>query len=389
MFRYDYTMNAPIIPQDERQRLDALNRYQILDTPRDQVFDDITHLAASVCNTQYAIIGFIDSHRHWIKSSFGIAINELPRDISFCTQALNTSNQLKVMETTTVGNNDCAPPLTIHSQPIRFYAGAKLITHDGYIIGTLCVFDPQSLKLTEQQIASLEALARQVMMALELNFEHSRLAQLLGEYEQQARELKVTQEEYRSLVDTAQDMIFRTDSKGYLTFTNDGTVHLLGYTKEELKGKHFTEFIKPEFRENVQSLYDLQLRKKKENTYFEVPVVTKKGDLLWFGQNVQTIFVGDTVVGFQAVARNITERKQWEELREKLILELEEAVYNAKTLSGLLPICSSCKKIRDDQGYWKQVEGYIMEHSEATFTHGMCPECMKTMYPEYMSKQST
>lgn len=81
-------------------------------------------------------------------------------------------------------------------------------------------------------------------------------------------------------------------------------------------------------------------------------------------------------------------RKQAEAEREKLISELQESLAKVKALSGLLPICTSCKKIRDDKGYWNQVESYISEHSDAEFTHGMCPDCMKKFYPElYGDKQ--
>ena len=80
--------------------------------------------------------------------------------------------------------------------------------------------------------------------------------------------------------------------------------------------------------------------------------------------------------------KNIFKRKQVEKERENLIAELQDAVAKIKTLSGLLPICSNCKKIRDDKGYWKQIEFYIREHSEAEFTHSMCPECAKNFYPE-------
>jgi DNA-binding NtrC family response regulator len=78
----------------------------------------------------------------------------------------------------------------------------------------------------------------------------------------------------------------------------------------------------------------------------------------------------------------LMERKRAEEARKHLIAELENALAKVKTLSGLLPICVGCKKIRDDKGYWGQVEIYIQEHSEAQFTHSMCPECMKKYYPE-------
>jgi tetratricopeptide (TPR) repeat protein len=82
-----------------------------------------------------------------------------------------------------------------------------------------------------------------------------------------------------------------------------------------------------------------------------------------------------------ALEQEIGERKRSEEQREKLIAELKEALSQVKTLSGLLPICASCKKIRDDRGYWHQVEVYLHHHSNADFTHGICPDCQKKLYP--------
>lgn len=74
--------------------------------------------------------------------------------------------------------------------------------------------------------------------------------------------------------------------------------------------------------------------------------------------------------------------------KEKLIAELQEAMAQIKTLSGMLPICASCKKIRNDKGYWERIESYIVKHSEAEFTHGICPDCMKKLYPEYSGNKS-
>lgn len=80
------------------------------------------------------------------------------------------------------------------------------------------------------------------------------------------------------------------------------------------------------------------------------------------------------------------ERKHAQQEKEELIRELQSALLKIKTLSGLLPICSSCKKIRDDKGYWHQVEVYIKKHSEADFSHGLCPECARKLYPDYFSE---
>jgi len=84
------------------------------------------------------------------------------------------------------------------------------------------------------------------------------------------------------------------------------------------------------------------------------------------------------------VSRDMTTWKLAEAAREKLISELETALAKVKKLSGMLPICSSCKKIRDDKGYWNQIEEYIRAHSEADFSHGICPECARKLYPEVM-----
>ena len=88
------------------------------------------------------------------------------------------------------------------------------------------------------------------------------------------------------------------------------------------------------------------------------------------------------------VFRDITKRKQLEEERENLIIELQDALLQVKTLSGMLPICARCKKIRDDKGYWQSVEHYVQEHSDAVFSHGICPKCLSEMYPEYSGSDS-
>src|SRR5437899_12753008 len=91
------------------------------------------------------------------------------------------------------------------------------------------------------------------------------------------------------------------------------------------------------------------------------------------------------ITGCIGIALDITEQKQLEEQRERLIEELRNALTHIKTLRGLLPICAACKKIRDDRGYWTQIEEYISDHSDAKFSHGICPECRQKLYPEFSS----
>ena len=87
--------------------------------------------------------------------------------------------------------------------------------------------------------------------------------------------------------------------------------------------------------------------------------------------------------GLIGIGQDVTRSKHLEEERDKVIAELREALERIQTLRGLLPICSWCKKIRDDEGYWHQVEVYLREHSEAEFTHGICPDCMQKLYPDF------
>ena len=105
------------------------------------------------------------------------------------------------------------------------------------------------------------------------------------------------------------------------------------------------------------------------------------GKVVWVVFSFQRHHSADGSIEELTTVVDITERKQAETERERLVVELQGALARVKSLSGLLPICAGCKKIRDDKGYWNQVEGYIQKHTEATFSHGMCPDCMKKFYP--------
>jgi hypothetical protein len=82
------------------------------------------------------------------------------------------------------------------------------------------------------------------------------------------------------------------------------------------------------------------------------------------------------------VVQDITDRKRIEGEREDLIVELRQAIEQVKTLKGIVPICANCKKIRDDQGYWEQVDAYVSRHTDARFSHGICPDCLKRLYAD-------
>jgi len=115
----------------------------------------------------------------------------------------------------------------------------------------------------------------------------------------------------------------------------------------------------------------------------EVEGKDPEGNRIW-SQVIKTPIIDNhgNVTSVLEMIIPITERKKAEEERERLILELEKALSEVKTLSGMLPICANCKKIRDDKGYWNRIEQYIAHRTDAKFTHGICPDCKKELYPE-------
>lgn len=216
------------------QRLDALGRYEIMDTPAEKAFDDLTQLASYICQVPISTLTFVDGERQWFKSKIGITADGTPISESICATAIESTGLFTVHDT--LEDQTFANLVCVKGDPrIRFYAGAPLVTQDGVALGMLCAVDQVPRILTVDQQNALQALARQAMALLEL-----RIA-----------------------------------------------------------------------------------------------------------------------------------------LREK-----EVALASVKQLQDMLPMCSYCQKVRDDDNYWQNVDAYIASHSELRFSHGICPDCMDGMLAE-------
>ncbi len=158
---------CPPVPVNELARLAALRSYGILDTPIEGAFDDVTRIAALICNAPIAVVNFIDSGRQWFKSEIGLGLREMPLGPSICAHAI-LQNELFVIPDTALDSRFKANPLVTGDPGLRFYAGAPLLTADGLSLGTVCVLDFQPRLLSDEQAHALKALARQVMAQLEL-----------------------------------------------------------------------------------------------------------------------------------------------------------------------------------------------------------------------------
>src|SRR5216684_3525862 len=164
-------MTAPV-PKNEKQRLKVLWQYSVLDTMPEEIFDDLTELAARICEAPVAMITLVDEDRQWFKAKVGVSINETSRDISFCAHAI-TQPGLFIVPDATRDERFAKNPLVTSDPKVRFYAGAPLVSPDGYALGTLCVIDKVPRDLRPEQQRALTILARHVMTQLELR-RHSR-----------------------------------------------------------------------------------------------------------------------------------------------------------------------------------------------------------------------
>ena len=219
----------------EAERVQALREYSILDTPAESTYNDITTLAAFICDVPIALISFVDSERQWFKSKVGVDVAETARDVSFCAHTI-LSKSIMVVKDALLDKRFVNNPLVTCAPGIRFYAGVPLVTPKGYSIGTLCIIDRQPREdLTEAQKKTLEALARQIVTQLELR---------------------------------------------------------------------------------------------------------------------------------------------------RVSTQLANALEKIEIIEGLVPICSYCKGIRNDLGYWSTVEKFIEQYSDVGFTHGVCDRCMQVHFPQ-------
>ena len=221
-------MQAARIPENETERLKTLHEYALLDTMPERVFDDLTKIAAEICDTSISLVSLVDRDRQWFKSKVGLEVNETSRDIAFCSHAI-LEEEVFVVEDTALDERFVDNPLVTDNPDIRFYAGAPIKAKNGMALGTLCVIDQKPMTLSKSKEDALAALARQVEVAIEL---------------------------------------------------------------------------------------------KRQNK------------------------------------------------------ELEAALEEIETLRGIIPICSYCHKMRDDEGLWEQLELYLSKNTEAQFSHGICPECV-------------
>ncbi len=312
-------MNTSLpLPDNEKERLKALESYSILDTEAEREFDRLTELASLICNVPISLISLIDKDRQWFKSKTGLDVPETHRDISFCQYAIKEENVFEITDATKDGrfkNN----PLVTGEPNIRFYAGYPLIDPNGFALGTLCVIDREPRILSAEQQKALALLGKEVV------------SQIL------ARRERKDLYEYAELFKTSVDMVCVAGADGFFKRVNPAFTAVLGWTERELLDKPFLEFVHPDDLEStkneivklgqgIKTLNFTNRYRKKDGTYLILQWVANP----------------DQVTGnLYSIARDVTETK-------KIEAELQDYAELFKTTTDMVCLSAS-------DGYFKKV----------------------------------
>jgi len=200
--------------------------------------------------------------------------------------------------------------------------------------------------------------------------------------EQKSQALNESSDQFRQMVENSHDILTIRDADGRVRYISPSIHSVLGYKQEEIIGSTGFELLHPEDRSAVESA---------QSKFWNNPGA--RGSIQYRAKHANGTWVSLEVVAYNLLdhpavrgvvinGRDISQRKQEEAGKDQMISELQQTLANVKTLTGVLPICASCKKIQE-AGNWQQIEAYIRDRSQVEFSHTMCPECTELWYPEY------
>lgn len=266
----------------EQMRLDAIRNLEILDTSAEDDFDDLVKLAATIFEVPISTLTILDAQRQWFKASVGLSVRETPRNISFCTHAIEQSEPL-VVTNALQDERFANSPLVKQDPHVSFYAGITLKTADDLALGTFCIMDKKPRELTPNQLDILKILANQATKLLDLRLERNKYRDLLIEKELVNRALQKTEQRWKLALESVGDGVWDWDVNSDKVVFSNTWKRMLGYAEHELtnhKETWLSLIHQDDVEKSMQGLSD-HLSKKTPEYRLEYRLLCKDGSYKW------------------------------------------------------------------------------------------------------------
>ncbi len=332
-------MKAPL-PPNEARRLETLRGYEVLDTPPEPAFDDLTLLAAQICRVPIAVVSLVDENRQWFKSIIGLSVTETSRDVAFCAHTILNPDELLEVCDAQIDPRFADNPLVTADPHIRFYAGAPLVALDGLVLGTLCVIDRVPRELNAEQKTALHALSRTVIAQLELRrtlaacrqvkeqlqslnvLLEQKVEERTGELRREMEVQRESEHQYRTLADSGQVLIWASGTGKLCNYFNKSWLEFTGRALEQELGNGWTDGIHPDDFQRCLDVY-MSSFGRREKFSIDYRLLHYDGEYRWIQDDGCPRYNSKgEFIGYIGYCLDITTRKK----AEQATLEAKERI---------------------------------------------------------------